>query len=92
MGPQGRHYSRLDDIAEHDLFTLLDDFIKKYASYEINDNTKQVYRFENVFIDQGSRTISVWFVVGTYGIKTDIIDIDTGLVNFQKAENNAEMI
>ncbi|OCG77934.1 hypothetical protein [Gilliamella sp. Occ4-3] len=92
MGPQGRHYSRLDDISGYDLFTLLDDFIKKYASYEINDNTKQVYRFENVFIDQGSRTISVWFVVGTYGIKTDIIDIDTGLVNFRKAENNAEMI
>jgi hypothetical protein len=92
MGPQGRHYSRLDDIAGRDLFTLLEDFINKYASYKINDNTKQVYRFENVFIDRGSRTISVWFVVGTYGIKTDIIDIDTGLVNFRKAENNAEMI
>jgi len=42
--------------------------------------------------DVESRHIWGWFNVGTYGIKTDIINISTGEVDFEKAQDNAEII
>lgn len=92
MGPKGNHYSPLNNIAGYDLFELLKDFFKKNQDYHDKSDSKQVYRFENLCFDNEQRFISIWFSVGVYGIKTDIIDIKTGKVDFEKAQENAEII
>src|SRR5690606_22671267 len=33
-----------------------------------------------------------WLELGSYGIRSDIIDVNTGKVDFRKAQNNAEII
>lgn len=92
MGPKGAHYSQLSNIAGWDLYELLKVFIDNNENYTVKDDSKQVYRFENLDFDDENRIVSVWFCVGFYGIQTDIIDIKTGSVDFEKAEENAEII
>lgn len=92
MGPSGNHYSPLNDIAGYDLFKLLITFFDNNKDYKDKPDSKQVYRFEHLCFDNKDRIISVWFSVGIYGIKTDIIDIKTGEVDFEKAQENAEII
>ncbi|HGF7509129.1 TPA: hypothetical protein AB5A35_001023 [Vibrio cholerae] len=92
-GKLDQRYSTLDKIGQYDLFNILKTFIQNNsASYQIKDDTRQVYQFSNVVINENTREIYGWFNVGDYGIKTDIIDIKTGKVDFQKAQNNAEII
>jgi len=95
-GLKGRieeRYSTLDNIGNKDLFFLLRDFlIANSGAYKIVEDTKQVYQFESLQIDEDKREIFGWFNVGTYGMKTDIINVATGDVDFEKAKDNAEII
>ncbi|MCG7587845.1 hypothetical protein, partial [Photobacterium sp. OFAV2-7] len=92
-GRREQRYSTLDRIGQYDLFELLKWFImSKTGAYHIMDDTKQVYQFSDVSINEETRELSGWFNVGYYGIKTDIIDIETGEVDFKKAQKNAEII
>ncbi|MCW8093204.1 hypothetical protein [Alteromonas sp. ASW11-130] len=92
-GKQDQRYHTLDKIGQHDLFYLLNDFISRNSNdYKIVEETKQVYQFSDLVIDETTREISAWFNVGSYGIKSDIINIETGSVDFEKAQNNAEII
>lgn len=92
IGTKRTHYSQLSNISGWDLYELLKVFIDKNKNYQVKADSKQVYRFENLDFDDKNRIVSVWFCVGVYGIKTDIIDIKTGSVDFEKAEENAEII
>lgn len=86
-------YSILDKIGSHDLFNLLEIFIKnKTDKFILLEKNKQIYRFSNVKFDKEKREIHGWFNVGSYGIKSDIIDINTGETDFTKSKNNAEII
>lgn len=86
-------YSTLDNLGTHDLYYLLRAFIEANStSYKIVEDTKQVYQFESMTYNDATREISGWFNVGQYGIKTDIINVQTGDVDFEKAQNNAEII
>ncbi|SGZ07295.1 Putative uncharacterized protein [Moritella viscosa] len=92
-GRTDQRYSTLDRIGQHDLFYLLQAFIEVNTQlYTIVDDEKLVYLFSNMVFDEQTREIYGWFNVGNYGIKTDIINVDTGNVDFKKAQNNAEII
>ncbi len=95
-GLQGRieeRYSTLDNLGDYDLFYLLRDFlVANSGAYKIVEDTKQVYQFESLEFDDDKREIFGWFNVGTYGMKTDIINVATGCVDFEKAKDNAEII
>ncbi|MEO3682294.1 hypothetical protein ABHN84_08285 [Shewanella vesiculosa] len=92
-GRQDQRYSTLDNIGPHDLYLLLERFITRNSgTYKILEETKQVYQFSDMNYDPNKREISGWFNVGSYGIKTEIINVDTGDVDFEKAQNNAEII
>lgn len=86
-------YSPLDKVGRYDIFDLLKSFIEaKQTNFKIVEASKQVYRFQEMTFDKRNREIFGWFQVGAYGIKTDIINIDSGDVDFEKAQNNAEII
>lgn len=92
-GRREQRYSSLDNLGQNDLFELLRVYITQHmAAYTIVEATQQVYRFESMTFDDNRREISGWFNVGQYGMKTDIINVETGEVDFEKAENNAEII
>ena len=95
-GLEGRveqRYSTLDNLGNHDLFFLLRNFIQENTgAYNIIEDSKQVYQFEGVQVNEDSREIFGWFNVGNYGMKTDIINVSTGAVDFEKAQDNAEII
>lgn len=92
-GRQDQRYSTLDHIGQHDLFDLLKNFIiANSGAYRVVEDSKQVFQFSDLDFDENTREISAWFNVGHYGIKTDIINIETGQVDFEKAQNNAEII
>ncbi|HDS7364672.1 hypothetical protein [Morganella morganii] len=87
------NYSNLDKIKGHyDLLLLLEKFIKERCDYTILEKTKQVYRFTDVKFNQSKREIYGWIESGFYGEKRDIINIDTGKVDYLKTQKNAEMI
>lgn len=56
------------------------------------EDKKQVFKFADMHYDDEKRQIFGWMQAGHYGIKTDIINIETGDVDFEKAQNNAEII
>ncbi|MET0082687.1 MAG: hypothetical protein ABW079_06705 [Sedimenticola sp.] len=86
-------YSPLDKVGKYDTFHLLKSFIEaKQDNFKIVEDSKQVFRFQGMEYDEKKREIFGWFQVGSYGIKTDIINIDNGEVDFEKAQNNAEII
>ncbi|GAB1619975.1 hypothetical protein AAOGI_00250 [Agarivorans albus] len=92
-GRSDQRYSSLDNIGTKDLYVLLKDFINVNCNaYKIVEDTKQVFQFSGAEFDDNNREITAWFNVGSYGIKTEIINVETGEVDFEKAQNNAEII
>ncbi|MDO5668259.1 MAG: hypothetical protein Q4G44_10615 [Alcaligenaceae bacterium] len=89
-GLEGRieeRYSTLDNLGDKDLFYILRDFLNaNTGAYKIVEDSKQVYQFESLSINEKTREIFGWFNVGTYGMKTDIINVQTGDVDFEKAK------
>jgi hypothetical protein len=83
----------LDNLGDKDLFYLLRDFLQaNTGAYKIVEESKQVYQFDDLQINEERREIYGWFNVGAYGMKTDIINVATGEVDFEKAKDNAEII
>lgn len=92
-GRREERYSSLDNLNNEDLFYLLRDFINsKSSSLNIVEDSKQVFQFEMISLDEENREITAWFNVGTYGMKTDIVDIETGLVDYKKTKEKSEII
>lgn len=88
-----QRYSALSNIREHDLLDILFSFIGQYNDgFIISEQTKQVFRFNDIVRDDNNREIYGWFESGYYGTKTDIINIETGDIDFEKTKNNAEII
>lgn len=86
-------YFKLDAIGQSDLFEVLRNFISGLQdSYTDLPLERQVYRFSSVNFDDKSRVIHGWMDVGKYGIRSEIIDKNTGAVDFHKAQENAEIL
>ncbi|AXB21635.1 hypothetical protein DPF89_04031 [Salmonella enterica subsp. enterica serovar Napoli] len=80
-----QRYSALSNIRDLDLLDILYNFIQQYnAGYILSEETKQVFRFNEIVRDENNREIYGWFESGYYGTKTDIINIETGDVDFEK--------
>lgn len=86
-------YSILDKIGQFDAYKVFQDFlVAQDDKFKIVEDTKQVYRFYGMKFYEDKREIAGWFEAGYYGIKNDIIDIDTGNVDYEKTQKNAEII
>lgn len=86
-------YSILDKIGQFDAYKVFQDFlVAQDDKFKIVEDTKQVYRFYGMKFYEEKREIAGWFEAGYYGIKNDIIDIDTGNVDYEKTQKNAEII
>lgn len=91
-GDQKDKYAILDKIGQFDIYVLLKTFIEsKTTEFNIIEDSKQVYRFDSMVFDDDKRLIFGWLKAGYYGRKTDIINIATGKVDFEKTINNAEI-
>jgi len=94
-----KKYCVLNKIGQKDLLIMLRDFITPRTKTEggesfINkfETTKQVYFFSDINFDATKRTIHGWFNVGHYGISSDILNIETGDLDYLKTTKNADMI
>lgn len=86
-------YAKLDKLGAYDAFAVLCAFVDKLDDkFTIVDDSKQVYRFFNMKKFPKSREVVGWFEAGSYGVKNDIIDIKTGNVDYEKTQQNAEII
>lgn len=86
-------YAVLDKVGQFDVYSVFKDFISaQNDKFKIVEDSKQVYRFFGMKFYDDKREMAGWFEAGSYGVKNDIIDIETGNVDFQKAQNNAEII
>jgi len=86
-------YAALDKVGNHDTFELLSNFIKsKKEEFHVIDKSKQVYRFDSFNYDATNRVLYGWFQLGSFGIKSDIINVNTGKVDYKKTQENAEII
>ncbi|MBX9637278.1 MAG: hypothetical protein K2Q45_06985 [Nitrosomonas sp.] len=92
-GKLEERYSVLDKVGQSDAFQLLETFIQSHSNdfFDIED-TKQVFRFSQFTFSQARRVAYGWLESGSYGIRSDIINVETGKVDFKKAQNNAEII
>jgi len=83
----------LDKIGQNDMYILLKDYITSKSNiYDFKENEKIVFGFQNVVWNDNAREFYGWMLVGHYGIKSDIINTSTGGVDFEKAEQHAEII
>ncbi|CAN8139913.1 conserved hypothetical protein [uncultured Thiomicrorhabdus sp.] len=86
-------YAILDKVGQHDTYEIFKVFMEANSNdFQILEDKKLVYRFNNMSFDANNRLMYGWFQVGNYGVKTEIIDINTGKVDFNKAQDNAEII
>lgn len=86
-------YSALGKVGQFDAYFVLKDFIQPLiGSYKIVAGRKQIFRFHDVVFDDASRQFYGWFQAGSYGLKSDIVNIKTGNVDYYKVQENAEMI
>lgn len=89
---RGDNYSPLGSIGQFDTYNIFKDFINgKGGGYHLLPGTKQIYRFASIRFDDAKRIIFGVFQVGTYGVKANIINIKTGAVDFERAQDNAEI-
>ncbi|MBH3422869.1 hypothetical protein [Pseudomonas gessardii] len=86
-------YSILDKVGQFDAYKIFQDFlVAQDDKFKIVEDTKQVYRFYGMKFYEDKREIAGWFEAGYYGVKNDIIDIETGNVDYEKTQKNAEII
>ncbi|NMY85160.1 hypothetical protein HBR93_13705 [Pseudomonas sp. WS 5411] len=86
-------YSVLDKVGQFDAYKVFQDFlVAQDDKFKIVEDTKQVYRFYGMKFYEEKREIAGWFEAGYYGVKNDIIDIETGNVDYEKTQKNAEII
>lgn len=86
-------YSKLDKVGAHDALKVLGDYVVGLdGKFIVDENSKQVYRFKGMKVSATKRQVAGWFEVGSYGVKNDIIDINTGNVDYKKTQENAEII
>lgn len=90
--PEDR-YCKLNKVGQSDVFYILQSFIEsKLDTFHVLEDSKQVYKFSNFSFEKRNRVACGWFQLGHYGVKTDIINVNTGEVDFEKTTENAEII
>ncbi|MCH2256486.1 MAG: hypothetical protein MK088_07635 [Alteromonas sp.] len=86
-------YHKLSDINNIDLLELIHQFMtsKSGSVFDFAED-KKVYQFLDINYDKQRRTVSASMCAGSYGVKSDILDISTGKLRFPKTETDAEIL
>lgn len=86
-------YFKLGKIKGYDLFSLIQEYIElKSGKFNHLTDDDRVFNFDSVVYDKQQREIYGWLNSGTFGIKSDIINVDTSALEFNKKPKNAEII
>ncbi|ARU88440.1 hypothetical protein [Pseudomonas sp. M30-35] len=87
------NYASLGAVGASDTYKIFKEFIlSKGNDFHIIKEAKQIYCFSSFKFNDVKRTFCGIVKVGTYGARTDIINIDTGRVDFKRLEKNAEVL
>jgi hypothetical protein len=90
---KNRDYFSLSNIRGKDLLELIHKFMTSKSSTVFDfPEEKRVYKFTDIKYDVAQRTVTAFLIAGFYGVKSDILDKDTGMVTFPKSENDAEVL
>lgn len=84
-------YNQLNRIGQYDIYLLLEEFISLHKEFTKVDLRQETYRFSTIKKDAQKRMISGWMLVGNYGIKNDIINVEDNQIAFNKEENHADV-
>ena len=87
-------YPPLDKILGRlDLYEIFKDcFTEQGIDFHIVEDEKKIYRIVSLQVDDKTRIIKGFLQQGSYGLKSDIINIDTGNIDYAKTEKNAGRI
>lgn len=86
-------YLPLGSIGQFDTYEVVKSFIKsKGDKYHNIKETKQIYAFSSFKFDDAKREIRGLLKAGSYGSRTDIVNIETGAIDFKRLEKNAEVL
>lgn len=86
-------YSPLGVIGQFDMYKVFKDYILgKGAGYHVIEDSQQIYAFSFFKFDDVKREFRGVLKAGSYGSRTDIVNIETGKVDFKRLEKNAEVL
>lgn len=82
---------KLNSICGRDLYDLLTAFMNARLKFTRVEAKKQVYKFDALEFDKKNRIISGWMHYGKYGLRSEIININSNEKEFDKKTQNADM-
>jgi hypothetical protein len=86
-------YSPLGSIGQFDMYDIFKSYIKsKGTGYHLVNATEQIYALASFRFDDVKREIRGIVKAGSYGSRTDIVNIKTGQIDFKRLEENAEVL
>jgi hypothetical protein len=86
-------YSPLGSIGQFDMYYIFKSYIKsKGTGYHLVNATEQIYALASFRFDDVKREIRGIVKAGSYGSRTDIVNIKTGQIDFKRLEENAEVL
>ena len=86
-------YSPLGTIGQFDMYEVFKSYItSKGTGYHVIQATEQIYALASFKCDDAKREIRGIIRAGSYGSRTDIVNINTGKIDFKRLEENAEVL
>lgn len=85
--------AKLSRIGTHDIFNLLRDFFNNQPpDHDIDLENEQTYKFSGFVFNEEERIIYGTISLGHFGIRSNIIDINTKEHKFTKEKNYSEFL
>lgn len=86
-------YSPLGKIGQFDMYEIFKSYITtKGNGYHLVQATEQIYSLFGFKFNDTTREIRGIIRAGSYGSRTDIVNIKTGKIDFKRLEENAEVL
>jgi len=86
-------YSPLGKIGQFDMYEIFKSYITtKGSGYHLVQATEQIYSLFGFKFNDTTREIRGIIRAGSYGSRTDIVNIKTGKIDFKRLEENAEVL
>ena len=78
-----QEYFSLNSIRGKDTLEIIHKFMESKSSSVFDfPSESRVYKFENIEFNPKNRTVSAFLIAGFYGVKSDILDKNTGEIRF----------
>lgn len=86
-------YSVLGKVGQFDAYNVLKSYISSIlGTYKVIRDSQQIFRFHDIHFDDAKRQFHGWFQAGSYGLKSEIVNVQTGNIDYHKLQDNAEII